>query len=179
MINEITHFHGILPPEGLFSSSHPSKEDVPRRAAPVPTGPDSLILNALRPLQDKLDVALKRGDREKVLRSDSLRQIAYGALSQVADALAAYGTSSLEDRGDPIQPGQVRIHALLVELEDLPLESHPDGTLAENGTAVHVSYCNWAVDRGQAAAIAHALVTHLQSDSFQQTLRSGAWVVIS
>jgi len=116
-------------------------------------------LNALGPLRGELDAALARGDQETAL------QIAYGALSQVADALAAY-------RGDLIQAWQVRIHALLVELESLPLKPQPDGTLAEQGTEVRVSYRNWAVEREEAAAWAQALTERFQA------LWPGAWLVL-
>jgi len=178
VMNEITHFHGILPPRGeplqggldtlRYSTSGAARplQGAARPAAdrrgppPAPTDPGGLILSALRPLQDQLDCSLARGDRQEALR------LAYDALSRIADALAAY-------RGDTIWPGQTRIHALLVELEELPLASRPDGTLAENGTAVHVSYCNWTVDRAEAAVMAHALATHLQ------TVWAGAWMVIS
>ena len=67
-------------------------------------------------------------------------RIAYGALSRVADALAAM-------RGDTILPGQVRVHALLVQLLPLPPESQFDGTLSETGTQVEINYRNWAVAR--------------------------------
>ena len=103
--------------------------------------------------------ALARDDRPAAL------QLAYGALTRVADALASY-------RGDQLTPGQVRVHALLVELEALPLRPLADGTLAESGTAVAVSYRNWAVDRTRAATWAHTL-----TDRFQ-ALWPGAWVVV-
>jgi len=148
-MNEITHFRGILPPTGANPYTPPSHQ----------ASPDGLILNALCPLRNELDAALARGDQETAL------QIAYGALSQVADALAAY-------RGDLIQSWQVRIHALLVELEALPLQSQPDGTLAEQGTAVQISYRNWVVNRAEAATWARTLTERCK------TLWPGAWIVL-
>lgn len=159
-MNEITHFHGVLPPRGNPPADRRGPEPKAPYGLPAPTEPDGLILHALRPLQEQLDDSLARGDRKRAL------QIAYGALSRVADTLAAY-------RGDTLRPGQTRIHALLIELDELPLESRPDGTLAEHGTTVHVSYCNWAVERAEADAMARALTAHLQ------TVWPGAWVVIS
>ena len=123
-MNELTQFRGILPPEGATAAT-------PR--PPLAT-PDGLILRTLSPFRDELDSALARGDRGGALR------LAYTALSRIADELAAY-------RGDKLPPDQVRVHALLVELESLPLEPLPDGTLAERGTAVTVNYRNWAVDQ--------------------------------
>ena len=121
--------------------------------------PDGLILRTLSPFHDELDIALARGDRNGALR------LAYTALSCVADELAAY-------RGDKLRPDQVRVHALLVELESLPLEPLPDGTLAERGTAVAVNYRNWAVDHAVAAAWAQPLTEQFHA------LWPGAWIVV-
>jgi len=41
---------------------------------------------------------------------------------------------------DRLRANQLRVHALLVELESLPLEAMPDGTLVEHGTAVAINY---------------------------------------
>jgi hypothetical protein len=150
-MSDITQFRGILPPV----SANPRLHALP----PSKASPGGLILHALGPLREELDDALAREDRAAAL------QLAYGALTRVADTLAAY-------RGDQLRPGQVRVHALLVELEALPLKPLPDGTLAESGTAVSVSYRNWAVDRALAAAWARTL-----TDRFQ-ALWPGAWVVV-
>lgn len=151
-MDEVIQFRGILPPEKGGLSG--------RRYAPPPSkaSPGGLILNALAPLRGELDTALARGDREAATR------IAYCALSQVADALAAC-------RGDTLQAWQVRVHALLVELEPLPLAPQPDGTLAEQGTAVRVSYRNWAISRAEAESWAQNLAERFQA------LWPGAWVV--
>lgn len=153
-MSKITHFHGILPPERPASNGR--RLNLP----PSQASPGGLILHALAPLRSELDTALARNDREKALN------LAYSALSQVADSLAAM-------RGDRLLPWQVRIHALLVELETLPFALEPDGTLTEQGTAVHVSYRNWAVSRHKAAAVARRL-----SQQFQ-TLWPGSWVVLA
>ena len=144
---EITQFYGILPPAGHAT------------VAP-PDGADSLIRWALTPLQVELNAALARCDQECALR------IAYGALSRVADALAAM-------RGDTILPGQVRVHAVLVQLLPLPPESQFDGTLTETGTQVEINYRNWAVAREAAATWAQRLTQQYQS------FWPGAWAVMS
>lgn len=149
---KVTQFRGILPP----------RERGRTRGATLPpsrTTPAGVILHALQPLSDQLDEALARNDRPAALK------LAYGALSRVADALAAY-------RGDPLLPGQARVHALLVELEPLPLELNADGTLVERGTAVSVNYRNWAINRNEAAAWAQHLSKHFRS------LWPGAWVMV-
>ncbi len=147
----ITHFKGTLPP---------ANPDRPFVLPPHRNTPGGVILRALHPLREELDTLLARDDRQAALK------LAYNALAQVADTLAAY-------RGDQLRPGQVRIHALLVELKPLPLEPQPDGTLREAGTAVSVSYQNWAVARNQAHLFAQTLTERFQA------LWPGAWVVVS
>jgi len=150
-MSNFIQFRGILPPA-----------DTNGREAVLPpsrTAPGSVILHALSPLRGELDAALASGDRPAALR------LAYGALTRVVDALAVY-------RGDGLQPGQVRVHALLVELKALPLTPLPDGTLAESGTAVYVNYRNWAVDQAMAASWAQMLTERFQA------LWPGAWVVV-
>lgn len=146
---EITHFRGVLPPESRGFIPPPSQ-----------ASPGGLILNVLHPLRGELDVALAQGDQARALR------IAYTALSRVADTLA-------KSRGCRIEPGQVRIHALLVQLTPLPMEVHPDGTLDELGTQVEVNYRDWIVDRAEADAWAERLTQHFQA------LWPGAWVMVS
>ena len=149
---EITQFYGILPSAGQAPAG---------QAAVAPSGgADSLIRWALAPLQVELNAALARCDQERALR------IAYGALGRVADALAAL-------RGDAILPGQVLVHALLVQLLPLPAESLFDGTLSETGTQVEIDYRNWAVAREEAAVWAQRLTQQHQS------FWPGAWVVMS
>jgi hypothetical protein len=123
-------------------------------------GVDGLIRSALLPLQHELNVALARCDQERALR------IAYGALSRVADALVLM-------RGDTILPGQVRVHALLMQLLPLPPEAQFDGTLAEIGTQVEISYRHWAVAREEATGWTQRLTQQCQP------LWPGAWVVMS
>lgn len=150
-MGEITQFRGTLPPAtcaGRVAALPPNRNT-----------PGGLILRALNPLRAELDTLLAGNDRQAALR------LAYNALAQTADTLAAY-------RGDKLHPGQVRIHALQVELEPLPLEPQSDGTLAERGTAVSVSYRNWAVGRAQASLFAQALTERFH------TLWPGAWVVV-
>jgi hypothetical protein len=146
--SDVTHFRGVQPPENRAFSPPPSK-----------ASPGGLILNALAPLRNELDMALARGDREAAL------QMAYGALSAVADALAAH-------RGDRVQPGQVLVHALFVELAPLPLELRSDGTLVEPGTSVQVSYRNWAVGTMESQRYAQSLAERFRS------LWPGAWLIL-
>lgn len=149
---EVTQFRGVLPPGGPGRARS-------RALPPNRTTPAGVILHALHPLSAELDDALARDDRPAALR------LAYGALSRVADTLAAY-------RGDRLLPGQARIHALLVELEPLPLELNADGTLAERGTAVSVSYRNWTMSRPEAETWSQNLTRHFRS------LWPGAWVLL-
>ena len=114
-MNEITQFRCVLPPAGT-AAVHGGH-----------AAPDHMIARSLNPLRDELNAALLRNDRKAAL------MLAYTALARVADTLAAY-------RGDRLEPQQVRVHALLVELETLPLEPLPDGTVIEHGTAVTVNY---------------------------------------
>lgn len=149
---EVTHFRGVLPPGGPGRTrSH--------ALPPNRTTPAGVILHALHPLSDELSKALARDDRPAALR------LAYNALGRVADALAAY-------RGDRLLPGHTLVHALLVELEPLPLELNSDGTLVERGTAVSVNYRNWTMARNEAETWAQNLSKHFMS------LWPGAWVLV-
>ena len=157
-MNEITQFRCVLPPVG--GSMLPSGTPV-RTAAMLDgdTAPDRMIARALSPLRDELNAALLRDDRNAALT------LAYTALSRVADTLAAY-------RGDKLRPQQVRVHALLVELDCLPLEPSLDGTLIEHGTAVTVNYRSWAVERAVATAWARTLTERFGA------LWPGAWIMV-
>lgn len=152
-MDEVTYFRGILPADGF----------IPDGSAFVPSpgtaGSDGLILSALTPLRTDLCAALARGQRDTAL------WIAYWALARVADALAAQG-------GVIVLPWQVRIHALLVTLESLPLEPKLDGTLVERGTAVQVSYRNWVVARSEAELWALSLAEQFR------LLWPGAWIIM-
>ncbi len=153
--SEVTQFKGTLLPRHQADAGRRHGTAVPPNRNTV----GGLILHALDPLRSDLDALLAHDNRSAALR------LAYNALAQVADALAAY-------RGDTLRPGQIHIHALMVELETLPLEPQPDGTLAERGTAVKVSYRNWAVTRSQASFYAQALTERLL------TLWPGTWIVM-
>jgi hypothetical protein len=156
-MNELTQFRGILPPSA--GNKLPEGATAATAFDRHLATPDGLIMRTLSPFHDELDIALARGDRSGALR------LAYTALSRVADDLAAC-------RGDWLPPDQVRVHALLVELESLPLEPLPDGTVAERGTAVTVNYKNWAVDHAVAAAWARTLTEQFHA------LWPGAWIVM-
>ncbi len=153
-MSEITRFRGILPPEGT------SFDGRPYAPPPSKASPGGLILNALHPLRGDLEAALTRGDHRAALG------ISYTALGNVVDAMAAR-------RGDRVQPWQVLIHALLVELTPLPYQLRPDGTLSEGGTAVQVSYRNWIVDQREAAAFARKVMDRLAA------LWPDSWVVVA
>ena len=144
---ESTQFHGVLPPGDRASLA--SSFD----------GANGLIRWALTPLQGELNAALALCDQERALC------IAYDALSRVADALTAM-------HGDTVLPDQLRVHALLVQLLLLPPESQFDGTLADSGMQVEISYRNWAIASEEAAAWTQRLMQHCQS------LWPGAWVAM-
>jgi hypothetical protein len=153
-MNEVTQFRYVLPPA---CGSLPLAGTVV-----MPDGhgaPDRMIAHSLSPLRDELNAALLRDDRNAALI------LAYTALSRVADTLAA-------SRGDRPAPDQVRVHAILVELDTLPLEPLPDGTVIEHGTAVTVNYQSWMVERGVAAAWAQTLTERFGA------LWPGAWIVV-
>jgi len=108
------------------------------------------ILRALRPLQADLDAALAREDHSAAL------QLVYRTLLPVAKALSAL-------MGRPWGKGQARVHALLVELEPLPLAVEPDGTLIEQGAAVTVHYRHWLLPAADAARWAESLGREFQT----------------
>jgi len=152
-MSDITQFRCILPPTPGSTSAGAAA------SAGLDATPAGMIMRSLNPLRDDLNAALARDDRNRALA------LAYTALSRIADTLAAY-------RGDKLQSKQVRVHALLVELETLPLEPLPDGTMIETGTAVTVNYRSWSVDRNVATAWAQTLTQQFQA------LWPGAWVVV-
>jgi hypothetical protein len=115
----------------------------------LPSGSDKLILNALRPLKCELDAALTGGDQDGALR------LAYRALSSLCVDLAA-------GYGELCSTEQVPVHALLIELQNLPDESRFDGTLVEGGTVARLKYRSWLVERNQAAIMAEALIQRCQ-----------------
>jgi len=145
---EIICFRGVLPPESRRFSPPPSQASL-----------GGLILNVLSPLRGELDAALAQGDQARALR------LAYTALSQVAHLLARH-------RGREIGPDQARIHALLVKLTPLPLETQEDGTLKEMGAEVEVNYRDWVVPRAEAQVWAARFTERFQS------LWPGAWVMV-
>lgn len=131
----VTEFEGVLPPRAA------------RAAHLYPGTSDALIALALAPLQDEIEMALQAGD------NGAATELAYGALSSVAGALARH-------RGDCCPAHLSLVHALAVELEPLPLEPQADGTLAECGLRVRVAYQNWTVDPRDHAALERYLATH-------------------
>ena len=157
-MNEITQFRCVLPP--VKGSIPPTGTTA---GATIASGssatPDGMIMRTLAPLRDELNAALVRDDRNRALT------LAYAALSRIADTLAT-------QKGETLRSKQVRVHALLVELETLPLEPLQDGTVIERGTAVTVNYRNWVVDRGVAAMWAQTLTERFQA------LWPGAWIVV-
>jgi hypothetical protein len=159
-MNEITQFRCILPPVGGSVSPFEggTTPEGGARSGPI-AGPAGIIARALDPLRDRLNAALLRGDQPGALT------LAYTALSRVADALAAW-------RDDTPQAEEVCVHALLVELETLPLEPLPDGTMIEHGTAVTVNYSCWTVQQRVAALWAQTLAERFQA------LWPGAWIVV-
>ncbi|OQA46325.1 MAG: hypothetical protein BWY52_00796 [Chloroflexi bacterium ADurb.Bin325] len=128
-------FRAVLPP---------AQHALPAGRAADAAGASALalagaILRSLRPLQAELDAALARDDHPTALR------MVYRALLPLADAFAAYAGCP------PRRRGQARAHALMVELEPLPLAVGPDGTLVEQGAAVTVHYRNWQLAPAAAA----------------------------
>lgn len=81
-------------------------------------------IEALRPLDARLDAALFTGDVESAVRL---------AFSGAQDAAARVAASRAET--DP-----ARLHKVYVELTPLPLDAFEDGTLGENGTYVNFAY---------------------------------------
>jgi hypothetical protein len=142
----VIEFQGILPP---FEAAMLAR---PHACLPASTaGPGGLILDALWPLGRTLEQNLAAGDARTAL------DLAYRTLSRLCDELAAHTGATAPS------PDQVRIHALLVELQCLPLACCADGTLAPAGTTVHVKYRHWLVGAAQAAFVAEALIEHCQS----------------
>jgi hypothetical protein len=147
--SEITQFRAVLAPN--CGASHTCDQ------AP---SPGALILQALAPVRDHLNATLCRDDRPAAL------QLVYRALVPIAGALAAW-------RGDGPARGMVRVHALLVELDPLPLACGTDGTVSEQGTAVTVLYRNWMIDAREAGWLAQQL-------SHQWHLQwPGAWFTVT
>jgi hypothetical protein len=108
------------------------------------------ILRALRPLQTDLDTALEQDDHSTAV------QLVYRALLPIAKALSVF-------TGRPRGKGQTRVHALLVELEPLPLTVEPDGTLIEQGAAVTIHYRHWSLPAAEAARWAESLSREFQA----------------
>lgn len=108
------------------------------------------ILRTMRPLQSDLDAALERDDYSTAVR------LVYRALLPIAKAFAAL-------MGRPWGKGQARVHALLVELEPLPLAVEPDGTLIEQGAAVTVHYRHWLLPAADAARWTESMSREFQA----------------
>jgi hypothetical protein len=135
-------FRAVLPPVHRALPAHRT----PASALTVA----GFILRTLRPLQAELDAALAQDDHA------TAAQLVYRTLLPIAKALSAF-------MGLPWRRGQARVHALMVELEPLPLIVGADGTLIEQGAAVTVHYRNWLLPRADAARWAESLSRELQS----------------
>jgi hypothetical protein len=161
---EITQYRAILTPNcgAAHGCGQPSGPDASGADASGPdaSAPGGLILQALAPVRDQLDATLCCDDRPAAL------QLVYRALVPIAEALAAW-------RGDLPRRGMVRVHALLVELEPLPLACRTDGTVSEQGAAVSVLYRNWLVDGREAGRLAQQL-THQWHIQWP-----GAWFMVT
>jgi hypothetical protein len=86
-------------------------------------------LEALRPLEARLEAALSAGDVESAMR------MAFRG-AQEAVALVA-------DAGPEVNAP--RLHRVYVELTPLPLDAFEDGTLSENGAYVRLEYQGWTI----------------------------------
>jgi hypothetical protein len=158
----MTYFQALLPPSDKVSGQWGARdlrgEEVPcqelEREGPLSRTlvPLSLELGA------ELNRALAGGDQTGAL------QIAYQAACEVCDTFAA--------AREPLTAEQGRVHALVVEFEDVELSSAADGTLIEGGTAVQISYRNWTVDNAAAVDTAAALAERWQAHW------PNAWVVL-
>ncbi len=87
-------------------------------------------LDALRPLEARLDAALSAGDTASAIRI---------AFEGAAAAVGLVGETGPDE-------GTARLHRVYVELTPLPLDAYEDGTLGENGAYVHLAYqcrCRW------------------------------------
>lgn len=135
-------FRAVLPPVHRAPLAHRT----PASALTVA----GFILRTLRPLQTDLDAALARDDHSMAV------QLVYRALWPIAKALSVF-------MGRPRGKGQARVHALMVELEPLPLTVGADGTLTEHGAAVTVNYRNWLIPAADAARWAESLSRDFQS----------------
>lgn len=128
----------------------------PAHQAPAPTAPGGaltvagFILRVLRPLPTELDAALEQEDYATAVR------LVYRALLPIAKAFSAL-------LGRPRGRGQARVHALLVELEPLPLAVEPDGTLIERGSAVTIQYRHWLLPAADAARWAESFSREFQA----------------
>jgi hypothetical protein len=146
-VDQVTQFQALLPPPDAMSGDPAAQCAVEAAYADSEERRDGLLRRSLVPLSDALraefSLALASGDTTGVV------EMAFRAACDVCDALA-------ED-GEPLASDQGRVHALAIELVDLPWTTAEDGTLVEGGTAVQISYRNWTVDREEAESTATAL----------------------
>jgi hypothetical protein len=91
-------------------------------------------LAVLGPLEARIDAALATGDVDSAMRL-AFRG-AREAIALVAD----------ERRGSET----VGLHSVYVELTPMPLDAFADGTLAENGAYVRLTYQRWDAAPAQA-----------------------------
>jgi hypothetical protein len=95
-------------------------------------------LQALGPLEVQIDAALAAGDVASAVG------LAYGGASQAAALVAE--PAMCED--------SATVHGVLVELAPLPLDTFDDGTLAENGAYVTLTYRSWNITQAEAERMA-------------------------
>jgi hypothetical protein len=144
----VIEYRGVLPSFEPHDQADPGEHA--HQPPPSKASPGGLILNTLWPLGRDLQGALAAGNERGAL------DMAYRALSRLCDDLATMAGSA--------RPAahQARIHALLIELQPLPLACRADGTLASAGAAVRVQYRNWLIGADQAAILAEALIERCQ-----------------
>lgn len=95
-------------------------------------------LQALGPLEAQIDAALAAGDVTSAVG------LAYGGATRVASLVGEPAAG--EDRAT--------VHGVLVELAPLPLDTFADGTLAENGAYVTLTYQSWNITTAEAERLA-------------------------
>ena len=165
-MDPVTYFQAVLPPPDEISGRLDALCTPGSADLVLEYGRDGLLQRTLVPLsaalRNQIDLALATGDATGAL------QMAFGAACGVCDAFAT--------ESQPLTAEQGRIHALVLELEDIPWGSAADGTLIEGGTAVQISYRNWTVD-GATAAEACAALAETDGAAPGMAGWPAAWVV--
>lgn len=94
-------------------------------------------LDMLSPFEAQIDAALAAGNVESAMG------MAFAAASQAVGLVSG-----------PASAATARVHGVMVELAPLPLDTFDDGTLAENGAYVSLTYQSWDISPGQAERMA-------------------------